>query len=150
VSGLLIRTCAKVNLCLRVLGKRPDGYHEVETVMHAISLWDCLALRPAPEGARRLRVRGEAPEDGSNTCLRAAELMAEAAGRGDGLGIELPPARDWGEGAATRRPPWPGWRGCGRRTFPRRGWRRWRRESERMFPSSCAGGAVWRGAGGRS
>lgn len=98
MSGLLIRTCAKVNLCLRVLGKRPDGYHEVETVMHAISLWDCLALRPAPEGARRLRVRGEAPEDGSNTCLRAAELMAEAAGRGDGLGIELQKAIPAGAG----------------------------------------------------
>ncbi len=98
MSGLLIRTCAKVNLCLRVLGRRPDGYHEVQTVMHAVSLWDCLALRPAPKGALRLRVRGEAPEDESNTCLRAAGLMAEAAGPAEGVEIELQKAIPAGAG----------------------------------------------------
>ncbi len=39
-QGLLIRTPAKLNLFLEVLGKRPDGYHEIDTVMCPVSLQD--------------------------------------------------------------------------------------------------------------
>ncbi len=45
---LHVRSFAKVNLALAVLGKRPDGYHEIRTVFQSIDLHDVLELRPAP------------------------------------------------------------------------------------------------------
>ena len=43
---------AKLNLFLEVLGKRPDGFHEIETVMTRVSLYDTLTLADDPSGAR--------------------------------------------------------------------------------------------------
>ena len=48
---LTITAPAKINLLLKVLGKRSDGYHELETVMHQIDLADTLYLRPADDFA---------------------------------------------------------------------------------------------------
>src|SRR5262249_32619911 len=47
--AIAIRVPAKVNLFLRVVARRPDGYHEVETVLQSIALFDTLELSPAPE-----------------------------------------------------------------------------------------------------
>ena len=41
---LVFKTPAKINFCLYVLGKRPDGYHEVETVLQMVSLYDNIEL----------------------------------------------------------------------------------------------------------
>lgn len=70
---------AKVNLVLSVGARRADGYHEVRTVLQAISLWDSLVLTPQAE----LAVVCEAPgvEDGPfNLAWRAAEALRRAAG----------------------------------------------------------------------
>jgi 4-diphosphocytidyl-2-C-methyl-D-erythritol kinase len=62
VSGLLIETAAKVNLCLRVLGRRADGYHEVETVLHSVGVWDRLRLDDTDSSAITVTVAaGEVP-----------------------------------------------------------------------------------------
>ena len=45
---LVLLTSAKVNLALEVLGKRPDGYHEIATVMQTVDLFDRLTLEAAP------------------------------------------------------------------------------------------------------
>lgn len=69
---LTLPACAKINLNLRVVGKRPDGYHEIETVLQTISLSDTLIFDRA-EGAVTLEVTcGRAPADESNLVLRAA------------------------------------------------------------------------------
>jgi 4-diphosphocytidyl-2-C-methyl-D-erythritol kinase len=52
MKKLLINSPAKVNLFLEVLGKRPDGYHELETVMQEISLCDKLQLKEINGGVR--------------------------------------------------------------------------------------------------
>jgi 4-diphosphocytidyl-2-C-methyl-D-erythritol kinase len=84
----LIAQCpAKVNLTLRVLGRRPDGYHELRTVFQAVDLWDTLEA----EAGRGLRLRCDPPgiaEGGTNLVLRAASALREAAGRPD-LGASL-------------------------------------------------------------
>ncbi|HEX5044247.1 MAG TPA: 4-(cytidine 5'-diphospho)-2-C-methyl-D-erythritol kinase [Candidatus Polarisedimenticolaceae bacterium] len=84
---MIARCPAKVNLTLRVLGRRPDGYHELRTVFQAVDLWDTLEAEPA----RGLHLRCDFPglaEDGSNLVLRAASALREAAGRPD-LGASL-------------------------------------------------------------
>ncbi len=43
----MLRASAKVNLVLEVLGKRPDGYHELSTVMQAVDLFDRLTVEAA-------------------------------------------------------------------------------------------------------
>ena len=73
--------CAKVNWVLEVLQRRPDGYHEVRTVIQAIDLSDTLELRPASELC--LEVNGEGlPPEQENLVTKAARLLRE---RADGL-----------------------------------------------------------------
>ena len=84
---MIARCPAKVNLTLRVLGRRPDGYHELRTVFQAVDLWDTLEGTLAPGLHLRCDPPG-APEDGTNLVLRAAAVLREAAGRPD-LGASL-------------------------------------------------------------
>lgn len=46
---LTVYAPAKINLGLEILGRRPDGFHEVRTILHAIALWDELTISPAPD-----------------------------------------------------------------------------------------------------
>ncbi|MDA1000540.1 MAG: 4-(cytidine 5'-diphospho)-2-C-methyl-D-erythritol kinase, partial [bacterium] len=71
---------AKINLFLRVLGKRQDGYHEIDTWMQQISLCDRIWIRT---GGRALRVaadRGDVPDGRANLAWRAAAALRRAAG----------------------------------------------------------------------
>lgn len=84
-----IRSPAKVNLFLEVRGRRPDGYHEIETVMQLVDLCDLVRLRRLPRGIE-LRVVGAAlPAGPANLAYRAAELLLEEGGRPGGAAIEL-------------------------------------------------------------
>jgi len=77
-----VRVPAKVNLQLAVGPVRPDGYHDVVTVYHAVSLFDELTVAPAERD--RVRVTGEGadsvPTDGGNLAARAADALAGAVG----------------------------------------------------------------------
>ena len=75
-----VRCPAKVNLVLRVLGRRADGYHELDTLFQAVDLWDSLSIR----GSERLTLHTDDPKlpvDESNLVLRAALLLRERFGR---------------------------------------------------------------------
>lgn len=58
MTGLSVEACAKINLFLKVLGKRPDGYHDILSLAQSLSLADRLVLEPAPRGIS-LRVEGD-------------------------------------------------------------------------------------------
>ena len=45
-EGLLVRAPAKINLCLLVAGKRPDGFHNIETVMAKTTWYDDILVEP--------------------------------------------------------------------------------------------------------
>lgn len=84
----------KVNLILNILGKRPDGFHALETVMHPVALHDELSFRRESRGGVVLTCdEPELPTDSGNLVYRAAERFLEAAGMGkgagDGVGIQL-------------------------------------------------------------
>lgn len=85
---IALRASAKVNLSLEVLGKRPDGFHEIASVMHAVDLEDRLTLEAAPTVSFHAD-DPELPTDEGNLVVRAAALLREAAGVEAGAKIEL-------------------------------------------------------------
>jgi 4-diphosphocytidyl-2-C-methyl-D-erythritol kinase len=92
-----VRVPAKLNLFLAVRGRRPDGYHELVTVMQTVSVYDRLRvglLGPPGQGhhpAARRRMRVELlaassaglPEGAENLAVRAARALGESAGVSD-------------------------------------------------------------------
>jgi 4-diphosphocytidyl-2-C-methyl-D-erythritol kinase len=89
-GGVEVLAPAKLNLFLEVLGRRPDGYHDIETVMVAISLCDTLTVRDDPSGELRLRCSDPAlPVGADNLVIKAADRLREATGCRRGARIEL-------------------------------------------------------------
>jgi 4-diphosphocytidyl-2-C-methyl-D-erythritol kinase len=84
---LVARCPAKVNLTLSVLGRRADGYHEIDTVFQAVDLWDTLTAWPA-EALTLTCDDPSLPVDGANLVLRAAEALRPL-GRGEGAAFHL-------------------------------------------------------------
>jgi 4-diphosphocytidyl-2-C-methyl-D-erythritol kinase len=80
---------AKINLYLEVVGKRPDGYHDLVTVMQSISLSDRLTFKKRKTTDVSLSVTGPVSEDRSNLVIRAAEAYFSAAGECFGADIHL-------------------------------------------------------------
>ncbi|MGZ8477752.1 MAG: 4-(cytidine 5'-diphospho)-2-C-methyl-D-erythritol kinase [Candidatus Binatia bacterium] len=80
-----IRAPAKINLCLRVVGKRADGYHLLDTVMVPVSLYDEIdiqqrtgARRAAPRAPVEIRCNHpQVPLGRDNVAYRAAELLMQ-------------------------------------------------------------------------
>ena len=70
----------KVNVSLRVLGKRPDGFHEVDTVMVPLDLCDVLEFSPATCLEMSCDAPG-VPLDESNLVMKAGRLMERELGR---------------------------------------------------------------------
>ncbi|WP_105318064.1 4-(cytidine 5'-diphospho)-2-C-methyl-D-erythritol kinase [Thermus tenuipuniceus] len=84
---------AKVNLGLSLLGRRPDGYHELHTLFASLSFGDRLFLEPIPGG---IEFRGRYGK--RNLAYRAAEAYLEAAGWPGGVRIVLEKALPEGAG----------------------------------------------------
>ncbi|CAN5601392.1 4-(cytidine 5'-diphospho)-2-C-methyl-D-erythritol kinase [soil metagenome] len=90
-GSVSVRVPGKVNLYLAVGDNRPDGYHELTTVFHAVSLFDEITVRTADllslevigEGAEQL------PVDERNLAWRAAEMLAEHVGRTPEVAITI-------------------------------------------------------------
>jgi 4-diphosphocytidyl-2-C-methyl-D-erythritol kinase len=81
-APLTTRCRAKINLTLRVLGRRPDGYHELESLVAFAGVGDALSLEPGPETGLSLAGpfgAGLAAEP-DNLVLKAARVLTEAAG----------------------------------------------------------------------
>jgi len=79
----------KVNLLLNILGKRADGFHELETVMHPVSLFDRLTLSRAGRVVELTCSNPALPADASNLVHRAATAFLQAAKISDGVRIHL-------------------------------------------------------------
>ena len=88
MTRLIADTPAKVNLTLRVLNRRSDGFHELDTVFQTIDLWDTLEF----ELADAITLTTDHPElatDESNLVRRAANLLREMSGSEAGVAISL-------------------------------------------------------------
>jgi 4-diphosphocytidyl-2-C-methyl-D-erythritol kinase len=80
---------AKLNLFLHVLGRRPDGYHEIQTVFQLIDLCDTLAIEARPDRVIRRLAGPETVPQSDDLCLRAARRLQSEAGVGRGADIHL-------------------------------------------------------------
>ena len=80
----------KINLALDILGRRPDGYHEMDMIMQTVSLWDCVSVRPAPAGFA-IHTGGDLIPAGKKSLeQRASEAFFAHVGREmPGLCVEL-------------------------------------------------------------
>jgi 4-diphosphocytidyl-2-C-methyl-D-erythritol kinase len=79
----------KVNLLLNILGKRPDGFHELETVMQPVNLCDELTFECGGTGLQLSCSHPELPVDSKNLVHRAAEEFLKAADISGGVTIRL-------------------------------------------------------------
>ncbi len=85
---MIYRAYAKINIGLRILGKRPDGYHNIETIFHQIDLYDEIAFQPG-DTLRLSSSSTEVPLDSTNLCMRAAALLQQKSGYKGGIHIQL-------------------------------------------------------------
>jgi 4-diphosphocytidyl-2-C-methyl-D-erythritol kinase len=86
---LRLRSLAKINLGLEVLGVRQDGYHELRTIFQTIDLQDDIVLRPRPSGITVTCDHPRVPLDESNLAVKAAIALKHFAKVKGGLAIEI-------------------------------------------------------------
>ena len=79
----------KVNLILNILGKRADGFHDLETVMQPVDIYDEMTFERAGGGLQLTCSNPELPCDAKNLVHRAATAFLSAAGISDGIKIHL-------------------------------------------------------------
>lgn len=83
-----LKAYAKINLGLRILGKRDDGYHDIETIFHRIDIFDEIAIHPSKDVLLSSSDSG-LPTDERNLCVRAAESLRRRCNVDDGVRILL-------------------------------------------------------------
>lgn len=92
-DGLIVRTPAKLNLFLEVLGKRPDGYHDLATLMVAVSLFDTLEFKE--DASQDITLTLASPDNlrlsvgPDNLVWRAADLLRRRTNHCGGATIRL-------------------------------------------------------------
>lgn len=106
-----IRTNAKVNLLLSVRDRRPDGYHEIETVLQSVGLADDLTIAPTSSNDVAIRMHADGsrgapiPSERDNLVYRAAHELIRRGVRSNGAMIDLakriPLAAGLGGGSAN-------------------------------------------------
>ena len=90
-DGLLVRAPAKINLSLLVAGKRPDGFHELETIMAKVNWYDEILIEPGQKAGIELICNGPqwAPAGEENLVYRAAKLLMNSCGERADIKITL-------------------------------------------------------------
>ena len=86
---LTLPSFAKINWTLEILGKRPDGYHEVRTLLQTVSIADELTFELTGQGITIHCDHPEVPCDETNLAYRAAKLLSDFTGAGLGVRIRI-------------------------------------------------------------
>jgi 4-diphosphocytidyl-2-C-methyl-D-erythritol kinase len=84
-----IRAAAKINLFLDVLERREDGFHEIETFLQPVGLWDELSIERIESGIELTGSDPNIPWDSGNLCYRAAEALLAKTGSRGGVRISV-------------------------------------------------------------
>ena len=89
IPSLTLKAPAKINLFLKVLKRRSDGYHEIQSLMQKIRLFDHLHLSRQGESISLACPGSSVPEDRGNLVYKAAQLFFSATGIAPGVQIVL-------------------------------------------------------------
>lgn len=89
MSSIEKQSPCKVNLLLNILGKRVDGFHELETIMHPVQVFDRLSFTRRGIGLQLSCSEPALPTDSKNLVYRAAEKFLEEASIKEGIAIHL-------------------------------------------------------------
>lgn len=89
LNSLRLPAPAKLNLMLRIVGRRPDGYHLLQTVFQFIDRCDWITLQPRDDGAIRLLTPLPGVAEADDLTVRAAKALRAAAGPGQGVSISI-------------------------------------------------------------
>jgi 4-diphosphocytidyl-2-C-methyl-D-erythritol kinase len=89
MTECVVRAPAKINLCLSVLGRRPDGYHDVVMLMQMVGLSDEVRVRLTGGGIAVRCDDPAVPPGEGNIAFRAAKAMLDASGKRSGLSIDI-------------------------------------------------------------
>ncbi|MCD6231751.1 4-(cytidine 5'-diphospho)-2-C-methyl-D-erythritol kinase [Candidatus Aerophobetes bacterium] len=86
---MILKAAAKVNLYLNVLGSRKDGYHEIESIIQSVTLYDRIILKREKKKIRVFSNQLGVPQGEKNICYRAAELFLRKTGIKEGIILEI-------------------------------------------------------------
>jgi 4-diphosphocytidyl-2-C-methyl-D-erythritol kinase len=86
---LVLPSYAKINWTLEILGKRPDGYHELRTLLQTVSVADELVFETLEQGIEIVCDHPEVPCGETNLVHRAAKLLADFTGVNDGIRVTI-------------------------------------------------------------
>lgn len=92
---MIIKAPAKVNLCLNITGRREDGYHELETIMQTIDLYDYVTICPAESFSF---ICSDPALSNDNLVVKAASTFYSAFNRPAGVSIKLEKNIPYGAG----------------------------------------------------
>lgn len=84
-----IKAPAKLNVRLKVIGRRTDGYHDLVSIMVPVDLFDFLEMEAIPEGLRFSCPGSDLPEDETNLVMKAAQGFFKRAGLKEAVSIRL-------------------------------------------------------------
>jgi 4-diphosphocytidyl-2-C-methyl-D-erythritol kinase len=88
-SSFSIKAYAKINLALDVLGKLPNGYHEVKMIMQTVGIYDELTFEKKDSGIEIITDAGELPVNEDNLIYKAAKLLMDKYEIKEGVRIKL-------------------------------------------------------------
>ena len=89
MQSLTLKSYAKINLCLYVLKKREDGYHEIFSMMQAIDLCDQLTLHKIQKDIVIRSEHSDVPKDENNLAYQAADLLFKERNLKGGVRIDI-------------------------------------------------------------
>ena len=88
MTSIRIKAFAKVNTYLKILSKRPDGFHDIDTIMQNISLYDVISITESDKGIFVESDDLSIPSGEGNICHKAAARMLDISGR-RGVSIKI-------------------------------------------------------------
>ncbi|HKQ32908.1 MAG TPA: 4-(cytidine 5'-diphospho)-2-C-methyl-D-erythritol kinase [Thermodesulfobacteriota bacterium] len=106
MSSITLLSPAKVNLTLEVIGKRPDGYHDIRSLMQPVDLFDEVTVKTTDTEGIELSSSGvEIPEGEDNLAWKAADVYLRECGLDTGVSItikkKIPPGSGLGGGSSN-------------------------------------------------
>ena len=90
MPSISLKSYAKINLTLKILGMRPDGFHNIESIMQTVSLFDEVKCIETPGNSIEISCSDKkVPVGEKNICYKAAELVKKKLSIGKGVGIDI-------------------------------------------------------------